>query len=363
MKKLLITFSIVAVVIVAHVILLRHFIFPEKKTPPVEETKPADPIDNSKIPPPQDIPVVKHKYSPFNYRGAVIGDLPTVPTSKDATSGILVDLGSRKVLWAKNPRKAVAIASMTKMMTELIIFEDLENRKDVTLETQIQVTKSAYKIGGSQIWLDPRESFSLEDLLKAVMIKSANDAAYLVAEYFGNGDVYAFVEKMNTRSMELKLPGAKFYNPHGLPGDTAAEDNTCSPEGCAMLAERLLDIPKAAEFARTKLDYIRVGTPKQTALANHNHLIGACAGVNGMKTGWIQRSGFCITATCERAGRKMVAVVTGFPSYKTRDAFVAKLLDWGYRQKPVEDKAPAEATQPGNEEKNLEDLLNQVVPK
>ncbi len=361
MKKFLITLLIVAVVIGAHVILLRHFIFPEKKKPVVEETVP---VDRTNIPPPPDIPVVKpHPYSPYNYRGALFGDIKDIPTSKDATSGILVDLGTRKVLWAKNPRKAVAIASMTKMMTELIIFEELEKRKDIDLQTKIQVTKAAYKIGGSQIWLDPKESFSLEDLLKAVMIKSANDAAYLVAEYFGNGDVYAFVEKMNTRAKELKLPGACFYNPHGLPGNSAAEDNTCSPEGCAMLAERLLDIPKAAEFASTKVDYIRVGTSKQTTLANHNHLIGNCPGVNGMKTGWIERSGFCVTATCDRAGRKMVAVVTGFKTYKERDAFVAKLLDWGYRQKPVQDKAPAEVSEPGNEGKNLDDLLNQIVPK
>jgi len=364
MKKFLITFLIVAVVIGAHVILLRHFIFPDKKKAAVEETKTDEQIDKSKLPAPLPPPPEPKGpvFKPYNYRGAVIGDLPAVPDSKTATSGILVDLGTRQVLWAKNSRKSVPIASMTKMLTEFIVFEELEKRKDVTLETQIQVTAAAAKIGGSQIYLDPKESFPLEDLLKAVMISSANDAAYLVAEYFGNGDVNAFVEKMNARAKELKLPGAKFNNPHGLPGDLADDDNYCSAEGCSMLAERLLEIPKAAEFARTKAASIRENTAKPFTLFTHNHLLGVVSGVNGMKTGYIKRSGFCITVTCDRGGRKMAACVTGFPDRKGRDAFVAKLLEWGYKQKPAAPKADGPA-QPGDENKNLEDLLNQVVPK
>jgi D-alanyl-D-alanine carboxypeptidase (penicillin-binding protein 5/6) len=251
---------------------------------------------------------------------------------------------------------------MTKMMTEFMVFEELAIRKDITLETQIQVTPAAAKIGGSQIYLDPKESFTLEDLLKAVMISSANDAAYLVAEYFGNGDVNAFVDKMNVRAKQLKLVGAKFYNPHGLPGDTAREDNICSPEGLIMLAERLLDNPKAAEFARTKVATIRENTSKPFTLYTHNHLLGACPGVNGMKTGFIQRSGFCITVTCQRGDRKMAAAVTGFPTRKERDIFMAKLIDWGYKQQP---KPSAETDKPevGSEDKNLEELLGKIVPK
>ncbi|HCE44733.1 MAG TPA: hypothetical protein DET40_14420 [Lentisphaeria bacterium] len=358
MKKFLITFSIVAIVIGAHVVLLRHFIFPVKKQPAAEETKPVE-----QLPPPVPVPPAAPAFKPYNYKGAIIGNLPAVPDSKSATAGILVDLGTRQVLWAKNPRKSVAIASMTKMLTELIIFEELEKRKDVNLQTQIQVTTTAYKIGGSQIYLDPKESFPLEDLLKAVMISSANDAAYLVAEYFGNGDVNAFVERMNERAKELKLPGAKFFNPHGLPGDTAAEDNSCSVEGCSILAEHLLEIPKAAEFAKTKATNIRENTAKPFTLFTHNHLLGSVTGVNGMKTGYIKRSGFCITVTCDRGGRKMAACVTGFPDRRGRDAFVAKLLEWGYKQKRVEAPKVDEPIQPGGEDKNLDDLLNQVVPK
>jgi D-alanyl-D-alanine carboxypeptidase (penicillin-binding protein 5/6) len=364
MKKFLITFIIVAIVIGAHVFLLRQFIFPQKKKTAVEEVKPGATVDKDKVPPPSDLsPSAKTQVrKPYTYRNAIYNELAAVPDSKIATSGILVDLDTRQVLWAKNPKKAVAIASMTKMMTEFMVFEELANHKEVNLQTQIQVTPAAAKIGGSQIYLDPKESFPLEDLLKAVMISSANDAAYLVAEYFGNGDVDAFVEKMNVRAKQLKLVGAKFYNPHGLPGDTAKEDNTCSPEGLVMLAERLLDNPKAAEFARTKAATIRENTSKPFTLFTHNHLLGACPGVNGMKTGFIQRSGFCITVTCQRGDRKMAAAVTGFPSRKERDIFVAKLLNWGYRQQP-KSSVETDMMQVGSEDKNLEELLGSIAPK
>jgi D-alanyl-D-alanine carboxypeptidase (penicillin-binding protein 5/6) len=365
MKKFLITFTIVAIVIAAHVIILRQFIFPQKKKTSTEEVKPGDTVDKDKIPPPSDFSqaVKTPALKPYIYKNTIYGDLSAIPASKTATAGILVDLNTRQVLWAKNPRKAVAIASMTKMMTEFMVFEELAKRNDINLETQIPVTPTAAKIGGSQIYLDPRESFPLEDLLKAVMISSANDAAYLVAEYFGNGDVSSFVEKMNVRAKQLKLIGAKFYNPHGLPGDTAREDNICSPEGLVMLAERLLENPKAAEFARTKAATIRENTKKPFTLYTHNHLLGTCPGVNGMKTGYIKRSGFCITVTCQRGERKMAAAVTGFPSRKERDIFMAKLIDWGYKQHPKVSVLEAEKTEVGSEDKNLEDLLGKIVPK
>jgi D-alanyl-D-alanine carboxypeptidase (penicillin-binding protein 5/6) len=365
MKKFLITITIVAIVIGAHVILLKQFIFPQKKKTGTEEVKPGDALDKDKIPPPADIsPAVKTPaLKPYIYKNATFGELAAIPDSKKATSGILVDLNTRQVIWAKNPKKAVAIASMTKMMTEFMVFEELATRKDVNLQTLIQVTPSAAKIGGSQIYLDPKEAFPLEDLLKAVMISSANDAAYLVAEYFGNGDVNAFVEKMNVRAKQLKLVGAKFYNPHGLPGDTAKEDNICSPEGLVMLAERLLDNPKAAEFARTKAATIRENTSKPFTLYTHNHLLGACQGVNGMKTGFIQRSGFCITVTCQRGDRKMAAAVTGFPTRKERDIFMAKLLEWGYKQQPKVASVEPDKIEAGSEDKNLEELLSKIIQK
>ncbi len=268
----------------------------------------------------------------FSYKNAINGDIKGIPTSKDAKTGILVDLDTREVLWAKNPRTPVPIASMTKMLTELLAFEELDKNKNITLDTPVQVSKTAMDMGGSQINLDVRETFTLGELLKTVMIVSANDSALLVSEFLSGGNTPAFVAKMNSRAKELMLPGAKFYNPHGLPGATAAEDNVCSPEGCIFLAEMLLRYPQAVTWASTKTDYLprKLNDQKPTLLGNHNHLLGSCPGVNGMKTGFIQRSGFCITVTCIRGNKKLACAVTGFKTRKERDAFCRKLIDWGY---------------------------------
>ncbi len=273
---------------------------------------------------------------PFNYANAVKGNIPAIPDSDKAKSGILVDLGTREVLWAKNPQEPTQIASMTKMMTTLVVFEEMEKSGGkITLDSPVKVSRAAMSIGGSQVYLDPKEIFPLRDLMKAVDIKSANDAAYLVAEFVGGGDVMSFVTKMNERAKELKMPGTTFFNPHGLPGKTAATDNVSSPEGMAILAEHLIDYPQVMEWASTWIaDFREKGSKGYVMLTNHNHMVpggkNECPGVDGLKTGFINRSGFCITVTCKRNNRRLVAVVTGFPSYKERDAFIKKLLDWGY---------------------------------
>jgi len=273
---------------------------------------------------------------PFVYERAVSGDLLEVPGSSSATAGILVDLGSRRVLWAKNPKEPVPIASMTKMMTVLLAYEDvLSKREGLSLETEIAVTPESAKVGGSQVYLDPRESFSLEELLKAVSIKSANDAAFLVAEKLGGGDAGAFVARMNVRAKEIGMSATRFSNPHGLPEKPASNDNVASPEDLALLAERCLEHPKIMEWASTwSADFRKPGQKGHMLVTNHNHLVpgspNECPGVDGLKTGFINRSGFCMTVTCKRNGKRLVAVVTGFMAYKDRDAFAKRLLDWGY---------------------------------
>jgi D-alanyl-D-alanine carboxypeptidase len=176
----------------------------------------------------------------------------------------------------------------------------------------------------------------LSELLKTVAIKSANDSAYLVAEFVGNGDVSLFVQNMNKRAKDIKMPGTHFTNPHGLPEKSSKDDNKSTPEGMAILAEYLLEYPLAVKWASTPKDVFREGTKKPLILHNHNSLVKNCSGVDGMKTGYIRRSGYCTTVTCKRGNRRLVAVVTGFPLNsrrgRERDNFVRKLLDWGYRQ-------------------------------
>jgi len=272
---------------------------------------------------------------PLNYAHAVQGDIPELPDSKNAGSGILIDPVTRTVLWAKNPQEGVAIASMTKMMTILLALEDIESGKGVKTDTMVPVTPTAMKIGGSQVYLDIKESFPLGELLKTLAISSANDSAYLVAEFLGGGDVYAFIKKMNERAKELNMVNTNFYNPHGLPGKSSSEDNVGSAEGMALLAEQLLQYPIAMQWASTKFDFFRKDSPNQFLLHNHNRLIGACPGLDGLKTGWIQRSGYCITVTCKRGDERLIGVVTGFPKRVDRDNFMKKLLDWGYRRNSI----------------------------
>jgi D-alanyl-D-alanine carboxypeptidase (penicillin-binding protein 5/6) len=224
---------------------------------------------------------------------------------------------------------------MTKMMTALLVFEDIDARPDLDYETLVRVTPTTMKIGGSQVYLDVREEFPISELLKTVMISSANDSAYLLAEFLGGGDVNAFVRRMNERAAQLRLAGARFHNPHGLPGATADVDNVATSESMVVLAEHLLDYPDAVTWASTWIDFFRKDTAKPFQLSNHNRLVNQCPGVNGMKTGFIQRSGFCTTVTCERGGRRIACCVTGFPSRKERDEFVRHLLDWAYGRPPV----------------------------
>ncbi len=289
---------------------------------------------------------IKHPSTgkPLSYQKAITGDIAGIPETKNAKAGILVDLDSREVLWSKKSKAPAPIASMTKMMTALLTFEDIENFK-ITLDTEIQGTSESSKMGGSQIYIDPKESFSLRDLLKAVMIKSANDASYLVAQHLAGGDVSSFIARMNSRAKELGMLSTHFYNTNGLPGATAKEDNVASAEDMVLLAERLLEYPEAVKDSSTASATIerKVGKNPQTLLSNHNHLVSEkCPGVNGMKTGFIARSGFCITITCERNGRRMAAVIMGYPSDnlgrgsyagKGRDLLGRKLLDFGYSGK------------------------------
>lgn len=283
------------------------------------------------------------QFPAFRFQTAWKGNIPELPASSGARSGILVDADTGNVLWDKQADRPVPIASMTKMMTLLLACEDIQSgRNGISPESQVKVSRAAMKIGGSQVWLDAKETFKLEELLKAVAIKSANDAAYLVAEYLGDGDVYGFVARMNRRARELGMKNTSFHNPHGLPEQAAADDNMASPADMALLAEFCLLHENLMKWAAMPHADFRGG---KTELVNHNNLLPGrkypAPGVDGLKTGFINRSGYCVTITCKRAGKRMIAVVTGFDRAKNRDLFARKLLDWGYAR--MADPAAANA--------------------
>ncbi len=355
MKKYGTILSILSVIILIHAVVLVSCMYSERKPEQNKETKlsPSEtgetlspvinPVaveqsqnDTAKIPLSEEPPVPfdPNFGKPFIYLYAVNGNIPALPGSKNATSGILVDLTTRNVLWAKNHRKGYPIASMTKIMTCLIAYEDVVAGK-YSLDTPVKVSVKAAKVGGSQVYLDSRETFKLGELMKAASIKSANDAAYLIAEFIGNGNVQSFVDRMNAKAAELRMSNTRFYNSNGLPGKTAKQDNIASPEGMARLAEATLQHKQLMVWASTWMDSFREkGQKGYMQIKNHNYLLPgspeAATGVDGLKTGFINRSGFCLTATCLRDGRRMVAVVTGYPNRRVRDRFVRQLLDWGY---------------------------------
>lgn len=342
MKKYL-TFGVILVfIVVAHFIVIRLFFRGEKTVEAAAvATAPSGEqlVDGKGLPAATPAKLEPAPVKFYNYKNAIDGNIPSIALSSEATSGILVDLDTRNVLWAKNPRESEPIASMTKMMTLLLAFEDMKKRPDVTLETMVQVSPGASKIGGSQVYLDPKESFPLGELMKTIAIKSANDSAYQVAYFLSNGDVAGFVNRMNERAKQLKMPNTNFVNPHGLPNESG-ENSKSSPEGMAILAEQLLEYPALLGWTTKVYDSFRDKSSKaHQVITNTNKLIRDCAGVNGMKTGYIRASGFCITVTCVRGGKRMACVVTGYKTSNDRNNAVRKLLDWGYRRAAVIDNS------------------------
>ncbi len=269
---------------------------------------------------------------PFDYSEAVHGDLPAelASGSKGAGTGILVDLTSRKVLWEKNSRKPVPVASMVKMMTLYTTFDVLEKVPSISLETPVRITPTVLKVPRTGIiWLDPRETMPLADLLKAVTIKSANDAATMVAEFIGSGDVDRFIQAMNGNARKLGMTDSKFVSPNGLKDKTRG-NSLSSGRDMVLLAEQLLEYPPVMRWATTKQDFVREGERKTVLTATNKLVNPRWPGVDGLKTGFTSDAGYCLTFTVLRNGRRMAGCVTGFKVGRDRDRFCRKLIDWGY---------------------------------
>ncbi len=270
---------------------------------------------------------------PFDHSSAV-RELPekTVPGEKNAKTGIVVDLDSRKVLWEKKADAQVPVASMVKMMTLLLAFEAMEANPEIRLDTPVQISREVLRVPRTGvIYLDPRETLPLSDLLKAVTIKSANDAAVQVAILFG-GTHEKFIQMMNTRALELGMIGTRFVSACGLP-DSDKQESVSTARDMVILGERLLEYPKILEWSQIQLDYIRKDS-KPFMLNTTNNLINPhYPGVDGLKTGFTNGAGFCLTFSALRNNRRIVGCVTGFPQAKQpggRDPFARKLIDWAY---------------------------------
>ena len=237
-------------------------------------------------------------------------------------AGILIDEDSGTVLYEKNADEQRPVASITKIMTLLLTFEALEAGK-IALDDIVPVSEHAYSMGDSQIWLEPGEQMTLDDMLKAICVSSANDAAVAVAEYVG-GSEPAFVQQMNARAAQLGMASTHFENACGL--DQEGHRSTAR-DVAAMSREVLLHHTEVRDYCSIWTDTLRGGA---TQLVNTNKLLRSYQGITGLKTGTTSGAGVCISASAERDGLRLIAVVLGAASGKERFAAATALLDYGF---------------------------------
>lgn len=244
---------------------------------------------------------------------------------------LLADPLTGQVIVDQNSHEPLPPASMTKLMTTYVVLKRIHDGP-LSLTDQILTSAHAAKMGGSQVFLKEHELFSVDDLLTALLVQSANDAAMALAEHVG-GSEDGFVAMMNDEASQLGMKESEFHSPHGLPPSTGALPDKVSANDFMILAGALLkQYPEV--LARTKLfeaDF-RGGDFK---MMNHNHLLKSFSGCDGLKTGFYGQAGFSVAATAERNGSRLLAVVMGCQSRKKRDAEAARLLSSGFSQMKV----------------------------
>jgi D-alanyl-D-alanine carboxypeptidase (penicillin-binding protein 5/6) len=238
---------------------------------------------------------------------------------------IVVDAETGEVLFEDGADRKTYPASVVKMMDLLLVLEAVE-RNEVALDDAVRITADAAKTGGSQIYLKENEVLVVEDLLYALMIQSANDAAMALAIHVG-GSRDGFVSRMNARAEELGMTSTRFTSPHGLPPSTGQDPDLTTARDISRLARALLARPGAIRYTSTKTYAIRSG---QFVMRSHNTLLQSFPGCDGLKTGYFSAAGFSIAATASRGGKRMIAVVLGSESSRVRDQKTRDLLNLGF---------------------------------
>lgn len=236
-------------------------------------------------------------------------------------NAILISIDTGDILYEKEPDAEVPMASITKIMTLLLTLEAVEAGK-ISMTDIVPISEHAFNMGGSQIWLEPGEQFTLDELIKAICVCSANDAAVAVAEFVG-GSEPVFAEMMNARAAELGMTHTRFVNACGLD----AEGHYSSARDVAAMSLALLRHPKILEYSGIWMDTLRGG---ETQLTNTNKMLKSYAGITGLKTGTTNGAGVCISASAVRDGMGLLAVVLGSPSSKERFASATAMLDYGF---------------------------------
>lgn len=244
----------------------------------------------------------------------------------EVKSAMLIERDTGTVIYEKNSQEQLPPASMTKIMTMLLIMEAIDEGR-LSWDEKVRASEYAASMGGSQIFLEPGEEMTTKELLKGIAIGSGNDASVAMAERIA-GSEEAFVEMMNEKAKALGLKNTKFQNTTGLP----ASDHYSTAHDMAMMAKELLKYDKITDYTGQYEAYLRETTDKKFWLVNTNKLVRFYPGVDGLKTGFTREAKYCLTATAERNGMRVIAVVFGAPTSKERNAQVTKLFDYAFSQ-------------------------------
>ena len=244
----------------------------------------------------------------------------------NAKSAILIEASTGKIIYEHNSHEKLEPASMTKMMSLLIVMESIE-KGVITWDQMVTVSSNASGMGGSQILLETGERMSVEDLVKGVAIASGNDAIYALAEVIA-GTEENFVSMMNRRAKELGLNDTNFKNCHGLD----EEGHYSSAYDMVMIAKELVKHEKILEYTSIYEMYLRENTKRKIWLVNTNKLVRFKEGVDGLKTGYTSGAGYCLTATMKNNNMRVIATVMGEPDSNTRNSEVSSMLDYAYSQ-------------------------------
>ena len=274
-----------------------------------------------------------------------------------AESAILIDANSQQVLYHKNETKRLYPASTTKIMTMILLFEAIKEKR---LKWDDILTCSAYasSMGGSQIFLKVGEKMTVEDLLKGVAIASGNDAVVALAERV-SGSEEQFVKRMNIRAKDLGLKNTNFINATGL----TADNHYSSAYDMSLIAKELVKHEKILEFTSTYEDYLRKDTKSPFWLVNTNRLVRFKEGVDGLKTGFTDEAGYCLTATMKKDNMRLITVVMKEENTSKRSADTTKMLDYGFNIYMVQTILDEKTT---IEKKKVElgkTLTTEIVPK
>jgi len=258
----------------------------------------------------------------FTVRSYAVED--NAPFELKAKSAVLMDAESGEIIYAKNADEALPPASVTKVMTLLLVMEAIDEGL-IKLDDMVYVSENAASMGGSQVFLEPGEQMTVDEMLKCVVVSSANDAAVALAEKVAGSEA-SFVQRMNERAKELGMNNTNFENTTGL--DDNVTNHTISALDIAIASRELITKhPKIFDYTTIWMDTIRNG---EFGLSNTNRLIRFYNGATGLKTGSTSKAGFCISATAKRDNMHLIAVIMGSETRDERNVAASTLLDWGF---------------------------------